>query len=163
MFTTLEGAFALLVLVVLVTTRPALAHDHASHPDHGVSQAQPSGAPRHPSDLVLLASRVFRFQGHPVAARLYDGRAHFRELHRAHPNHPGIPTHRLELLFSSGQVTSPGSLLLTRPGGQPREVYLYQEGGHWVADLELREPGEVLLTLTGTGGDHASWTCKLLP
>ncbi len=163
MFTTLEGAIALLVLIVLATTRPAFAHDHASHPDHGVSPAHPSGAPHPSSALVLLASRVFRFEGHPVAGRLYDGRAYFRELHRAHPNHPGIPTHRLELLFSSGQETSPGSLVLARPGEQQRDVVLYREGGHWVADLELREPGGVHLTLTGTDGDHASWTYKLMP
>ena len=112
---------------------------------------------------MLLASHVFRVGGSPVVARLSDARAFFQGMHRAHPHHPGIPTHRLELLLSSAQSVALSSLVVTHVGGERQDVPLARLGDRWVADLELRSPGTVRLTLAGVPGNHATWSYTLRP
>ena len=174
MFTTLEGAIALLMFSVLVTTCPVFAHDHSAptahptpHGQHGEKRSHGhhhgADAPVTPGTTVLLGKHVFRVGGQSVEARLYDARAYFDELHRAHPNHPGIPTHRLVLVRSSSLPVSLSSVLVTGPDGSRRESPLTQDGVRWVADLEWKSPGTYHLTLAGVPGDHAFWSYTLKP
>ncbi len=59
MFTTLEGAIALLMVIVLATTRPVLAHDQATSVEPPSSHAhhQHAEAPVHRLELLLSSSR----------------------------------------------------------------------------------------------------------
>lgn len=129
----------------------------------GMNQAPPSGT----SAAALQPRPVYRqtlqLAGRTLEVRVLDARSYFREQHKAHLGHPGIPTHQV-VLSPVGPI-EPQRLIVAGPGGARAEVATWRKAGQArVADVELKSRGRhtfTLTTRTPAGPRTARWSARL--
>lgn len=122
-------------LAAMLVGTPALAqHPHGNH-----AQSQSKQAP-------LIKTIILDRQSAKLV--FTDARTYFNKQHEAHPNHPGIPTHRFDLTMSTGSVPDTGELQITTPAKHVRTYPLWKEGKALKGEVELREKGPYQFRLT---------------
>lgn len=135
----------------MLIASPALAADpHAGHGAHAAKQASVS------KTLVLGKQKA--------TLVIEDARAHFKQQHAAHPDHPGIPTHRLVLKPNGGTLPDSAELTVILPTKQKQSTSLWKEDKALLGQVELKEKGTYRFTLIvpqGKGKATASFTHQI--
>lgn len=128
-----------------------------------VSQAPPALAAAAGLQPRPVFRQALQLAGRTLEVRVLDARAYFREQHKAHLGHPGIPTHQV-VLSPVGPI-EPQRLIVAGPGGTRSEVAYWRKAGKArVADVELKSPGRYTFTLTArtpSGLRTARWSARL--
>ena len=124
---------------------------HDAHGDHAVSaKGAHDGQGAHEAMFKEVGKRVLTTRFYRADVKLLDGRAHFAQLHAAHPGHAGIPTHRLTVDFkarSKSRVPKGAVVEVVAPSGKATQTDLWTEDGKLLADLELPSTGRYTFKL----------------
>jgi len=122
------------VVLGILTTSPALAQNpHAGHGAHAAVEAS--------------VTKTLAFGKQKATLVIEDAQEYFNKQHEAHPNHPGIPTHRVVLTYGTGTVPASGELTITLPSKQTQTSSMWKEGKTLQGQIELREKGTYRFTL----------------